>query len=83
MALPLMPTVKIDHIAGQKPLHAFKDRLSPGSNQQMKVIGHQRPGINQEMTLPTQGRQPVNEILSIGIGSKDFYPFDPSAHHVV
>jgi hypothetical protein len=49
----------------------------------MKVIGHQRPGINQEMTLPTQGRQPVKEILSIGIGSKDFYPFDPSAHHMV
>jgi hypothetical protein len=49
----------------------------------MKVIGHQRPGINQEMTPPAQGRQPVKEILSIGIGSKDFYPFDPSAHYMM
>jgi len=74
MAIPLMPTVKIDHLAGQKPLHAFKETLSPASNQQTKVIGHQRPGINHEMTIPTQGRQPLKEILSIPIGSKDFYP---------
>jgi len=75
--------VKIDPLVGQKSLHAFEDRLSPGSNQQIKVIGHQRPGINQQMNVLTQGHQPLKEILPIGIGSKDYYPFDPSALHMM
>jgi hypothetical protein len=33
------------------------------------------------MIIPTPGRQPLKEILSIAIGSKDLYPFIPSAQH--
>jgi hypothetical protein len=53
MPIPIVPAVKIDHITGKKPSHAIGKRLSSCSNQKVEVIGHEGPGIDNNMSFST------------------------------
>ena len=53
MSITFMSTVKINRIASKKSLHAFLERFLPSSSQEVKVVGHEGPGIDNQSLLPT------------------------------
>jgi hypothetical protein len=49
-----MPLIKIDHIPGKKPARACGKRLATGPNKNMEVVGHERPGIYDQVFFPAE-----------------------------
>jgi hypothetical protein len=45
-------------MAGQQPPHKGGDRGCAGSQQQMKMVGHQRPSVTETVALPST-RAPI------------------------
>jgi len=48
MAISLVPSVEVNHIAGENASHAFGKRLMLCPHQQMKMVLHERPGIDRK-----------------------------------
>ena len=62
MASSFVPQVEVDRVAGHQAPHTPGQGLFSGPNQQVKMVGHQGPGINGPTARPAQFRQPVDEV---------------------
>jgi len=66
----LVPSIETDGEAGQQPTHELFKGDAIGTQQQMKVIGDQRPGEAVGASFFQQSRKPLNEIAPVSIGAK-------------
>ncbi len=78
-----VPQVEVDRLPGHQASHAPGQRLFFGSDQQVKMVGHQCPGVYGQSTRPGQFRQPIDEVLPVFPGSECLAGFDPPAHDVM
>jgi len=83
VTVSFVSAVEVDHISGKKFSHAGGQRLIPSSHQQMKMVRHERPGVNLQMSRQRQLCQTVQKISPIYLVSKNPCPFDPTAHNMV
>jgi len=83
MAIAPMTPVEIDHIAREQLPHALGDRLSPCPHEEMKMIGHQGPSIDDQTPVATKGGQAIQEIIPVSYVAEDLGAFDPSADEVM
>src|SRR6266496_1554354 len=79
----LVPTVEPRRISAQEPLHP-RHQVSPGRfHYQMKVIGHQTPGMHVPVRLATALAQGGQEQFPILVIPEDRLPPIPPTHHVI
>jgi hypothetical protein len=83
MSKSAIPPVKIDYVTRKKLAHAFRKRLLPCPDQEMKMIRQKRPGIDDPVPILTKSFYSPQEIHPIKIVPKYLAPLNPSANHVV
>lgn len=83
MAATVMAVVETDGVAGQQASHQAGEFDSLRDQQQVKVIGDQRPGIAQGVCLGKQKIQAFDEIFPILISEKNITAINPSGDNVV
>jgi hypothetical protein len=79
----MVSQIKVDDIARKEFPHAPGYRLPAGPNQQMKMVGHQGPGVNSQIPIYGQFRQSFQEICPVLIGPKYCCPFYAPPHYVM
>jgi len=62
-----VPEIKIDHITSQEFSHVFGNRRKASTNEEMKVVRQERPGIDKKVPSPAQTGKSFYKILAIGI----------------
>lgn len=83
LTMPPVPFVEGHGIAGEQTPHGCSDGGWSGSQQEMKMIGDERPGkaggggINQDSTEAFQ------EVVSVTVITEDFLPLDTAADNMV
>jgi len=65
------------------PPHIRGKRLLPGPSQNMEMVGHERPGIDDQITVPAKGGQAINKVLPVCLVPEYLRPFDTSPHHMM
>ena len=67
-----VPQVETDGIARQKPPHDIGNGNKPGAQQNMKVIGHQRPCKTAGLTVAQNTTKPIQKIIAVAVVSENF-----------
>ena len=75
--------IEINHIASEELPHALGDRLSAGLDQEMEMVGKERPGADHQAALSAKGGKTVQEIIPVLCVPEDLGPFDPSADEMM
>ena len=70
-------------VAAHKLSHPPGDRAVTGSQQQVKVVRQQGPGVTSGLSCTQDRLQPLDEILPVGILSENLAALDPSANDMV
>jgi hypothetical protein len=83
MSLSFMHPVIIPHVPGKNFLHPHRQKLTSRPYQKVKVIGHERPGVNPEPSLFSLTRYPEKETIPVFVILKEFGSCDPQAHNVM
>ena len=83
MAAPVVSTILPEGIACEETAHDGRDGDKAGSEQQVEVVGKERPGIAERRSLLEDLPQSIEKVLSVSIGSEHLSPFDAPAHDVV
>jgi len=83
--MPATPvqTIEPAGVAAQKLSHHPGNRAVAGSQQQVKVVGQQGPGVTSGLSCTQDRLQPLDEILPVGILSENLAALDPSANDMV
>jgi hypothetical protein len=80
---PLVAAVEGPSVPRQKGAHAAGQGPRPGADQQMGMIGEERPGIDDPGSRLGEGFQTRDEIAAVGVVPKDSRPLDPPHHHMM
>ena len=82
---PSLPVAVIEGSgkAGEKRLHRTLDRDLAPSDEEMEVVGHQRPGVNHHSAVVAELREASQQIFAIPIVEKDRSPMASPRHHVL
>jgi hypothetical protein len=78
-----MPPVESSGISAQQPLHDGLDRHAAAPQQQMEVVGDQRPCVTNTLAFFQHTPETPKELLSIAIVPKNLPPLDPPADDVL
>jgi hypothetical protein len=70
-------------LSAQQPLHAGLDRRGAGPQQQMEVVGDQRPGLTNALGFFQHTPETPKELLSIAIIPENLPALDPPADDVL
>ena len=83
--VPVAPValVKRHGMAGHQPAHHGGYGCFAGSQQQVKVIIHQRPGKAPGLGFNQNARQPLDEILPVRVVAEDDALLDPPGGYVM
>ncbi len=81
--MPAVFAIESYGIARQEPLHSRGDRHLTRANQQVDMIGDQRPRKALGLRFDNDGGKPFNKIRAIGIRSKNLPALDPSHNDVI
>jgi hypothetical protein len=76
MPLAPMAPVEAQRVAGQKTAHDRRDRRTSGTQQQVGVVAHQRPGIAGCLAPQQQIGQALQKILPIAVIQKNIGSLD-------
>ena len=79
----MVPAVEINSIAGKQSSHNRGNRIASGAQQQVKMIGDQRPGITPGTGLLQDLSQPLSKIVPILIIPEYFAALDTAHDNVV
>ncbi len=60
-----------------------RQNLRAGSEEQMHMVRHERPGIAGGLGFRHQPRQPRQKLLAVGVIPEDVPPLDPADHDVL
>jgi hypothetical protein len=83
MARALVAEIEIDGIAGQEPAHEEGQTGPARTEQQMNVVGHQRPGEAFGAGLDEELREVEEESPVVGIVAEDVAAIDSADDHVL
>jgi hypothetical protein len=83
MSMARMPPVELHSIPCQEPAHDRSDRNGSGAQEQMHVVGHERPSVAGRSRLLKQARHPFKEILPILVILENPSSFDSSDDDMV
>jgi hypothetical protein len=70
-------------MAGQQPPHKGGDRGRAGSQQQMKMVGNQRPRVTEGCGTVNEGAHTFQEIVPVLIAPEYFPAFDAPHDYMV
>jgi hypothetical protein len=70
-------------IAGEEPSHEMRQPALPAAKEDMRMIAHQRPGINRCAGIRGQDAKSPDEIRSIRVIMNDRTLFNASNHHMM
>lgn len=70
-------------IAGHQPPHDLADRRRTGTQQQVKMVWNQRPGITLGLGFFEDDREAVEEGLSVDVILEERPSLNSSGHHVL
>jgi len=79
----VMPQIEHCCVCAQPHLHEARQGQIPAAQEQMRMIGHQCPGVKAGARLDDPGGQPIEEQLSVGVGPEYRPSFDATDDHVV
>jgi hypothetical protein len=83
VAMTAVSSIEIDGMAGQQPTHHGGYRIAAGAQQQMKMIGDQRPGKAAGFRLFQDLAQPIDKIVTILIIFENFTTLDAANNNMV
>ena len=83
MAPPPVSTIEGACIPGEERTHHPRQRASPRSDQEMGVIGKQRPGVHRPEVGLREGGDACRKVVPIVIVAKEGLLSDRPHHHVV
>jgi hypothetical protein len=78
-----MQAVESSRVAAQKLSHYPCDGDVSGSQQQVDVVGHQRPCVAGGLGLIQDRLQPLEKIVAVGVLPKNPTALDATAHDMV
>jgi len=79
----LMAPIKAPGIPTHHTSHQVASRRLTRPEQQVKVVGHEGPGVTAIADPGETGRQAGKKVGSILIGTENSSPFNASAHHMI
>jgi hypothetical protein len=80
---PPVPAVERPGIPAEQPLQDSGDGGGAGSQQEVEVVGDQRPGVTEGLGLFDDGCKAADEVVAVGVVRKDLPPLDAAADYVV
>jgi hypothetical protein len=83
MAIPLVSSVEVNHITGEKLSHAPGNGLISRLHQQMKMIHHERPSIYRKRAFLAQLSESRKKVLPIRIIPENLSSLNSPPHHMV
>ncbi len=83
MAGPLVAPIEAPGVPGEETSHGRRQRPRPRPDQEVKMIGKQRPRQDREARLRSDRRQSVDPILPIPVIRKDGSALDSPHHDMV
>jgi hypothetical protein len=83
MPVPTVTQIEADRIPGQKPAHQSSDWSSPCSQEEVKVIGEDGPGIARCFCSLEVRSKPFQKIIAVIIIEEDLAPVDPPTDDVM
>ncbi len=83
MAVPLVPQIVGNRIAGQKPSHEFGQSAAAAAQQYMGVVSQKRPGVNCRAGLYGKISEPGREPVAVLLIIDDPAPFYSPDDHVM
>jgi len=83
MTATFVAFIKGHGISGHETAHDFAQGCSTGSQEEMKMIWDQRPGVALGLRLFQNNGQTIQKGFSVLIVSEDFTSFDAAGHHVL
>jgi len=78
-----MPVIETDCISSQQPPHYRGNGNIPGSQENMEMVGYQRPGVTARFAFAHNPGQSIYKIIAIVIVEEKFTPFYPPADDMV
>ncbi len=78
-----MSLIKRDHVSGEESPHERGDPGRAASEEEVRMVGDQRPCVAGSPSLRKEKSQAIKEIVPVFIGPEDFPPLYPTDHHVV
>jgi hypothetical protein len=79
----LMAPIEAGYKACEKRAHRMLERALAHPDEEMKMVGHERPGIDLELVLGDDLRKAAQQFFAISIVVKDRLSVDPARDEVV
>ena len=83
LAMPSVPAVEVNRVAGKQSAHQGRKGSSPGSDQKMGMIVQKSPCIAAAFCFGQEGLQAVNEIVPVLIVPEYISAFNATYDDVV